>query len=152
MWLAIIGDCDYWSYPSGRSVRLYTDGCVVDSGMGLMGPCKILELLQNSTIEERVALLEFQVVVIQNDITVLDEDVIGLRVDHTQLEGDVNFLFDEQVIQDERLLILEQDSDAFDEEIESESLESRISNLKLWELFSYACSRTHCVIIARLHL
>ena len=113
---------------------------------------KILELLQNSTIEERVALLEFQVVVIQNDITVLDEDVIGLRVDHTQLEGDVNFLFDEQVIQDERLLILEQDSDAFDEEIESESLESRISNLKLWELFSYACSRTHCVNIARLHL
>ena len=39
MWLAIIGDCDYWSYPSGRFVRLYTDGCVVDSGMGLMGPC-----------------------------------------------------------------------------------------------------------------
>ena len=35
----IIGDCDYWSYPSGRSVRLYTDGCVVDSSMGLMGPC-----------------------------------------------------------------------------------------------------------------
>ena len=25
--------------PSGRSVRLYTDGCVVDSGTGLMGPC-----------------------------------------------------------------------------------------------------------------
>ena len=38
--MAIIGDCDYWSYPSGRSVRLYTDGCVVDSGTGLMGPCK----------------------------------------------------------------------------------------------------------------
>ena len=40
MWLAIIGDRDYWSYPSGRSVRLYTDGCVVDSGTGLMGPCR----------------------------------------------------------------------------------------------------------------
>ena len=39
MWLAIIGDRDYWSYPSGRSVRLYTNGCVVDSGTGLMGPC-----------------------------------------------------------------------------------------------------------------
>ena len=37
--MAIIGDRDYWSYPSGRSVRLYTDGCVVDSGTGLMGPC-----------------------------------------------------------------------------------------------------------------
>ena len=40
--MAIIGDCDYWSYPSGRFVRLYTDGCVVDSGTGLMGPCIIL--------------------------------------------------------------------------------------------------------------
>ena len=39
MWLAIIGDRDYWSYPSGRSLRLYIDGCVVDSGTGLMGPC-----------------------------------------------------------------------------------------------------------------
>ena len=37
--MAIIGDRDYWSYPSGRFVRLYTDGCVVDSGTGLMGPC-----------------------------------------------------------------------------------------------------------------
>ena len=35
----MIGDCDYWSYPLGRFVRLYTYGCVVDSGMGLMGPC-----------------------------------------------------------------------------------------------------------------
>ena len=38
--MAIIGDCDYWSYPPGRFVRLYTDGCVVDSGTGLMGPCR----------------------------------------------------------------------------------------------------------------
>ena len=45
-----------------------------------------------------------------DDVTGLNEDVIGLRVDHTQLEGDVNFLFDEQVIQDERLLGLEQTS------------------------------------------
>ena len=59
-----------------------------------------------------MALLEIQIMEI-------DADVIGLRVDHTQLEGDVNFLFDEQVIQDERLLILEQDSDVFDDEIES---------------------------------
>ena len=39
MWLAIIGDRDYWSYPLDRFVRLYTDGCVVDSGTGLMGLC-----------------------------------------------------------------------------------------------------------------
>ena len=43
--------------------------------------------LQNATIEERVALLEIQVV---------------------DLDEDVDFLFDEQVIQDERLLGLEQ--------------------------------------------
>ena len=38
--MAIIGDCGYWPCTWGRSVRLYTDGCVVDSGTGLMGPCK----------------------------------------------------------------------------------------------------------------
>ena len=37
--MAIIGDCGYWPYTSGRSVRLYSDECVVDSGTGLMGPC-----------------------------------------------------------------------------------------------------------------
>ena len=41
MKLAIIGNCGYWLYTSGRSLRLYTDGCVVDSGMGLMGLCII---------------------------------------------------------------------------------------------------------------
>ena len=60
--------------------------------------------IQNTTIEERVALLESQVMEIEEDVT-------GLLVDHTQLEGDVNFLFDEQVIQDERILNLEQTSD-----------------------------------------
>ena len=41
--MAIIGDCGYWPYTSGRSVRLYTDECVVDSGTGLMGPCTRLD-------------------------------------------------------------------------------------------------------------
>ena len=50
-----------------------------------------------------MALLEIHVVVIQDDVT-------GLEVDLTELEGDVNFLFDEQVIQDERLLNLEETS------------------------------------------
>ena len=59
--------------------------------------------MQNATIEERVALLEIQVVEIQEDVSGLDEDV-------TLLEGDVNFLFDETVIQDERLFTLEQTS------------------------------------------
>ena len=67
-----------------------------------------------------MSLLEIQVVEIQEDLTEVDEDV-------TLLEGDVNFLFDEQVIQDERLLILEQTTIAitadlveFDDELESE--------------------------------
>ena len=43
-------------------------------------------------------------VVIQDELTDVDD-----RVD--LVEGDVNFLFDEQVIQDERLLNLEETSD-----------------------------------------
>ena len=50
---------------------------------------------------------------IQEDLTEVDQDV-------TLLEGDVNFLFDEQVIQDERLLNLEETSIEIDEEVESE--------------------------------
>ena len=53
------------------------------------------------TIEERVSVLEMQVVEIEEDVT-------GLEVDITELDGNVDFLFDEQVIQDERLLELEQ--------------------------------------------
>ena len=45
---------------------------------------------------------------IEEDLTELDEDVTAVEVDLIELEGDVNFLFDEQVIQDERLLGLEQ--------------------------------------------
>ena len=66
----------------------------------------LVELIQNATIEERVSLLEIQVAELEGDVTLLEENV--------------NFLFDETVIQDERLLILEQDSDVFDDEIESE--------------------------------
>ena len=55
---------------------------------------------------------------IQDDVTGLNEDVIGLRLDLTELEGDVNFLFDEQVIQDERLLNLEVTTDAINVELD----------------------------------
>ena len=68
--------------------------------------------MQNATIEERVALLEIQVVEIQEDVSGLDEDV-------TLLEGDVNFLFDETVIQDERIFNLEQTSFETKEDVES---------------------------------
>ena len=52
--------------------------------------------MMDSMIEERLSLLEIQVVEIEEDVTDLDQDV--------------NFLFDEQVIQDARLLELERTS------------------------------------------
>ena len=55
-------------------------------------------MVQNGTLEERVTLLEIQVTVIQDDVT-------DLEVNLMELQGDVNFLFDEQVIQDERLSV-----------------------------------------------
>ena len=51
---------------------------------------------QNSTLEERVEVLEGQVVVIQDEVS--------------DIEADVDFLFAETVIQDERLFTLEQTS------------------------------------------
>ena len=70
-------------------------------------------MLQNSTIEERVSLLELQVVDLEEKVADLDKDV--------------NFLFDEQVIQDERLLNLEETSlgilselDLIEDELEGE--------------------------------
>ena len=56
----------------------------------------------NATIE--VALLEIQVVEIEEDVTGLDQDV--------------NFLFDEQVIQDARIFTLEQTLIETDEQVE----------------------------------
>ena len=58
-----------------------------------------------------MALLEIQVVVIQEDVTDIDGDISVL------IEND-NFLFDEQVIQDERILTLEQTLFVVDEEVE----------------------------------
>ena len=68
----------------------------------------LVELIKNTTIEEQVALLEIQVDEIGSDVTLLEENV--------------NFLLDETLIQDERILTLEQDSDVFDDEIESECI------------------------------
>ena len=62
-------------------------------------------------------------VVVQDDVTELDEDV-------TLLEGDVNFLFYEQVIQDERLLNLEQETEEINEQLVmiDDELESKFFN------------------------
>ena len=59
----------------------------------------------------------------------IQEDITGLGVDLTGLDEDVGFLFDEQVIQDERLLNLEETSDGIigeldliEDDLESECL------------------------------
>ena len=62
---------------------------------------------------------------IEEDLTVLNQDVIGLHVDHTELEGDVNFLFDETVIQDQRLFSLDQDNDVINQELEGRSSKTK---------------------------
>ena len=59
-------------------------------------------------------------VVIQDDLTGMEDDITDIEVDHAELEGDVNFLFAEQVLQDERLFSLEQDNDDINDELESE--------------------------------
>ena len=69
----------------------------------LLNCLTFVEARQNTTIEERVALLEIQVVVIQDEVT--------------DLETDVDFLFDEQVIQDEKLLNLEQETEVIEQNI-----------------------------------
>ena len=62
-----------------------------------------LDVILNTTIEERVSLLETQVTDLEENVADLDQDV--------------NFLFDEQVIQDERLLSLEEDTDTIEEQL-----------------------------------
>ena len=68
-----------------------------------------VDLLLNATIEERVSLLEVQVVEIQEDVT-------GLGVELTELDENVDFLCDEQIIHDEKLLYLEQETEEIDEQ------------------------------------
>ena len=68
--------------------------------------------MQNETIEERVALLELQVSDIREDLTTTEQDV-------EDLDENVDFLFDEQVIQDERLLNLEIATNEIEDGVES---------------------------------
>ena len=68
---------------------------------------------QNNTIEERVSLLEIQVADLREDVTVVQTGVV-------ELDQDVDFLFGEQLIQDERLFSLEQRSIEIDDEVEGD--------------------------------
>ena len=58
----------------------------------------------DTTIEERVTILEFQV-------ADLDEDVTSLEDRTLNMEGELAVISAEQVLQDERILELEMDSD-----------------------------------------
>ena len=64
-------------------------------------------------------------------MTILEAQVINIEEDISILLENDNFLFDEQVIQDERLFSLEQTTDAIyaellniDDELESESFDT----------------------------
>ena len=71
--------------------------------------------MQNITIEERVALLEIQVTDLEQNVSDLDEDV--------------NFLFDETVLQDERILTLEQDYDVINQDLDGQCEFSCLLNI-----------------------
>ena len=51
----------------------------------------------------------------------IEEDISDLDADLTELEGDVDVLADQAVIQDERIFSLEQDMDDVDDSIEDNS-------------------------------
>ena len=73
-----------------------------------------LEVILNSTLEERVEMLEIQMVQAEDDI-----DNLGL--DLTELEGDVDFLFDDQLIQNQRIFNLEEESSVLNEDVQGMS-------------------------------
>ena len=81
----------------------------------------VVESALNNTIEERVSLLEVQVADLREDMTVMQTGV-------GEIDENVDFLFDEQVIQDERLIELEQGINVIDEEVESKYKHNLVLN------------------------
>ena len=82
----------------------------------------------------------------------IEEDITGLRVDLTGLDEDVGFLFDEQVIQDERLLNLETETEEIDEqvvvigdEIESKFLELILFSTRRFPVLMFDCTSSRAV-------
>ena len=82
-----------------------------------------LKVIVNSTLEERVEMLEIQMVQAEDDI-----DNLGL--DLTELEGDVNFLFDDQLIQNQRIFNLEEESSVLTENVQGVSNTTALVVLK----------------------
>ena len=69
-------------------------------------------------------------------MAVLDDEVTDLEVNLIELEVDVNFLFDEQVIQDERIFNLEQTSIETNEDVEGSVMKCSLTfdEKKRWAL------------------
>ena len=67
--------------------------------------------MNDTTIEEKITILEFQVADLTKDITDLGLEVTDLGDDIDVIDGEVAVLFADQVIQDERILELEADSE-----------------------------------------
>ena len=64
------------------------------------------ELAENGTVEERVTLLEIQMDEVQGDVA--------------ENKGDISLLFTDQIIQDERLVDLEDDTSGLEQSVESQ--------------------------------
>ena len=50
-----------------------------------------------------------------------EDDIDNLGLDLTELEGDVNFLFDDQLIQNQRIFNLEEESSVLNEDVQGMS-------------------------------
>ena len=73
-----------------------------------------LEVILNSTLEERVEMLEIH-------MAQAEDDIDNLGMDLTELEGDVGFLFDDQLIQNQRIFNLEEESSVLNEDVQGMS-------------------------------
>ena len=67
--------------------------------------------LNDTTIEERVAILEFQVENLNIDVEVINTELVEQEEDLDRIEGEIAIISADQVQQNERLLELEIDSD-----------------------------------------
>ena len=70
-------------------------------------------------------MLEIQMVQVEDDID-------GLGVDLSELEGDVDFLFDDQLIQDQRIFNVEEESSDLSENVRGMAVNCKVLNF-LWE-------------------
>ena len=78
--------------------------------------------LNDTDLEERVTVLEFQMTTVTDELIILTETVADAEEDVDNVEGQVTVILADQVIQDERLLELETDA---------EQLEGTVNNLQL---------------------